>query len=99
MIPMADSYDPYWTAVSPFTPRQNGGGSAICTEEMKTYFSSLLNKKVIGVQSDLAGHGVFNVVSPVFFLSLIYSLMFRYTISFSATLGHLLSHASVTISR
>lgn len=63
---MTDSYDPYWTAVSPFTPQQNGGGLAICTEEMKTYFSSLLSRKVIGVQSDLVGHGVFNVVSLPF---------------------------------
>lgn len=68
---MADSstYDPYWTAVSPFTPQQNGESSAICTEEMKTYFSSLLSRKVIGVRSDLVGHGVFNVVSFPFLSS------------------------------
>ena len=57
------SYDPYWTAASPFTPGMNGTGSAICTEEMKAYFSSLLGREVIGVKPDLVGHGVFNVAS------------------------------------
>lgn len=56
------SHDPYWTATSPFTPQRDGKGTAICTEEMKIHFSTLLGRQVIGVKSDLVGHGVFNVV-------------------------------------
>jgi hypothetical protein len=56
-------YQPYWTAVSPFTPMQDGKGSAVCNEEVKNYFSTLIGRKVVGVKDEIVGHGVFNVVS------------------------------------
>ena len=95
------------TAVSPFTPQQNGEGSAICTEEMETYF--LLKQAACSAErllvcglillSDTACSTSSVCHSCPVFLSLIYSLTFRCTTSFSAILGHLSSHTSITTSR
>ncbi|KAJ6624835.1 kinase-like domain-containing protein [Mycena sp. CBHHK59/15] len=60
-------YEPFWTAVSPYTPYQNGTKPALFTDQMKSCFSTLLKRDVLGVEERPLGHGVFNVVYELVF--------------------------------
>lgn len=56
------AYQPAWDAPSIFTPSNERESPAVFTPEMATYFSSLLKRKVIGVDEKLVGSGVYHVV-------------------------------------
>lgn len=59
-------YDRFWESESRFTPGQPGHMDtikpAVFTEEMRSCFSDLLCRDVLGVDTEPVGNGVFNVV-------------------------------------
>lgn len=58
-------YEPYWTAQSMYTPLRDPSQEpdpAQCSEVILAHFTETLGREVVGIEHDILGHGVFNVV-------------------------------------